>query len=69
MNASGGSFVAYQIPYEPEKIAPGIHKNLLAPQRNRLFYVSCGEEDPLWFSHHSPAGTNLNSSAVPWPTS
>jgi enterochelin esterase family protein len=43
--ASG--YVSYAIPYDPEKIAPGIYKNLLDPAtRPKLFYMSCGEQDP-----------------------
>ena len=34
-------------PYDPEKIAPGIYRNLISPDtRLRLFYMSCGAEDP-----------------------
>jgi enterochelin esterase family protein len=40
-------YVSYAIPYDPEKIAPGIYKNLLAPAtRPKVFYMSCGELDP-----------------------
>jgi enterochelin esterase family protein len=34
------------IPYEPEKIAPGMYKNLLAPAtKPKVFFMSVGEED------------------------
>jgi enterochelin esterase family protein len=43
--ASG--YVSYLIPYQAEKIAPGIYRNLTAPAtRLKLFYMSCGETDP-----------------------
>jgi enterochelin esterase family protein len=46
-----GGYVSYLIPYDAEKIAPGIHKNLLAPAtRLKLFYMSCGEQDPRFAS-------------------
>jgi enterochelin esterase family protein len=47
LNAEDGSFVAYQRPYNPEQIAPGIYKNLVTPDTKlKLFYISVGEEDP-----------------------
>ena len=45
-NPSDG-YVSYMIPYDPEKIAPGIYKNLANPAtKPKLFYMSCGELDP-----------------------
>ncbi len=44
-------YVSYLIPYDPEKIAPGIYKNLVNPAtRPKLFYMSCGEQDPRFSS-------------------
>jgi enterochelin esterase family protein len=46
VNPTDGSFFAYP-PWEPEKLVPGIFKNLVAPGKKfKLFYVSVGEEDP-----------------------
>ncbi len=43
--ASG--YVSYMIPYDPEKIAPGIYKNLVNPAtKPKLFYMSSGATDP-----------------------
>ena len=40
-------YVSYAIPYEPEKIAPGIYKNLVTTGvKPKLFYMSCGAQDP-----------------------
>jgi enterochelin esterase family protein len=42
-----GGYVSYMIPYDAEKIAPGIYRSLLAPAtKPKLFYMSCGELDP-----------------------
>jgi enterochelin esterase family protein len=44
-------YVSYAIPYDPEKIAPGIYKNLVIPAtKPKLFYMSCGEQDPRFSS-------------------
>ena len=40
-------YVSYMIPYDPEKIAPGIYKNLKDPAvKPKLFYMSVGAQDP-----------------------
>ena len=40
-------YVSYLIPYDPEKIAPGIYKNLTDPAlKPKLFYMACGADDP-----------------------
>jgi enterochelin esterase family protein len=42
-----GGYVSYAIPYDAEKIAPGIYRNLVNPAtKPKLFYMSCGELDP-----------------------
>jgi enterochelin esterase family protein len=46
LNPTDGSFFAYP-PYEPDKLVPGIFKNLVAPSTKlKVFYVSVGQEDP-----------------------
>ncbi len=40
-------YVSYLIPYDGEKIAPGLHANLTNPAiKPKLFYMSCGVDDP-----------------------
>jgi enterochelin esterase-like enzyme len=40
-------YVSYMVPYDPEKIAPGIHARLTDPAtRPRLFYMASGATDP-----------------------
>jgi len=40
-------YVSYAIPYDPEKIAPGIYKNLKDPAvKPKVFYMSVGAQDP-----------------------
>ncbi|MCC7463548.1 MAG: hypothetical protein IT480_13935 [Gammaproteobacteria bacterium] len=40
-------YVSYRVPYDPEKIAPGIYRNLVDPAtRPKLFYMSSGATDP-----------------------
>jgi len=40
-------YVSYLVPYDGEKIAPGMHARLLAPAtKPKLFYMSVGETDP-----------------------
>jgi enterochelin esterase family protein len=46
LNPTDGSFFAYP-PYEPDKLVPGMFKNLVTPGKKlKLFYISVGEEDP-----------------------
>jgi enterochelin esterase-like enzyme len=46
VNPTDGSFFAYP-PWEPDKLVPGMFKNLVAPSTKfKVFYVSVGEEDP-----------------------
>jgi enterochelin esterase-like enzyme len=45
-NPADGSFFAYP-PYEPDKLVPGMFKNLVDPGKKlKLFYIAVGEEDP-----------------------
>jgi hypothetical protein len=47
-------YVSYQVPYDGEKIAPGMHARLLAPKtRLKLFYMSVGETDPRRVFHEA----------------
>ncbi|MBC2666101.1 hypothetical protein H7F51_11290 [Novosphingobium flavum] len=45
--ANPSGYTSYLVPYDPEKIAPGIYKNLVDPKtKPKLFYMSCGQDDP-----------------------